>query len=372
MKRDLDSRLIVSRRRFLKTAIAASAGLSLSSCGWTLAKVRTDQVIKQSADTLYIYTWASYIDQELVNAFQSKTGIKVVFDIFSSNEEMLATYQAGKGKIYSVIYPSDYKVTQMIKLGYLQELNRDRLPSLNNLFPRFQQSVHDSGNRYSVPTSWGTTGLIYNSEKLADVPTDWNFLWQQKQKIERRVTLMDDVREVMGATLRSLGFSYNSTNPNELKQAYERLLELKPAIATFTTDAWKDQIIAGDLLIAMGYSSDASLVMRQNPKLKYVIPKSGTSLWGDTMVIPKTAPNPDAAYEWINFLLQPEIAAKLTERLLFATPNQAAFQQLPEGLRSNPSLFPSEPQLKSAEAIVPVDKSVLELYEQYWTKLSSN
>lgn len=372
MKRNSAFLFSSSRRRFLKTAIAGASGFALSSCGWRLAKVRTDQVVAQPSDTLYIYTWSSYIDQELVRTFQAKTGIKVIFDIFSSNEEMLATYQAGKGKIYSILYPSDYKVAQMIKLGYLQALDHARLPGMDNLFPRFQQSMHDPGNRYSVPVSWGTTGLIYNSEKLSETPTDWNFLWKYKSKFERRLTLMDDVREVMGATLRSLGFSYNSTNPNEIKLAYERLLDLKPAIATFTTDAWKDQIIAGDLLIAMGYSSDASLVMRQNPKLKYIVPRSGSSVWGDTMVIPKTAPNPDAAYEWMRFLLQPEVSAKLTERLLFATPSRAAFQQLPKSLQSNMSLFPPESQLSASESIAPLENSVLQLYEQYWTKLSSS
>jgi spermidine/putrescine transport system substrate-binding protein len=361
----------LSRRRFLQTAFMGASGLTLSSCGWTLAKVQTDKVVASAADTLHIFTWASYIDKELVQAFQEKTGIKVIFDVFGSNEEMLATYQAGKGKIYSILSPSDYKVTQMIKLGLLQELDRSRLEGLNNLFPRFQNSVHDPGNRYSVPVSWGTTGLIYNSEKLPESPTDWEFLWKNKTKLERRVTLMDDVREVMGATLRSLGFSYNSKEPSEIKMAYERLLALKPAIATFTTDAWKEQIIAGDLLMAMGYSSDALLVMQQNPKLKYVIPRSGTSVWSDTMVIPKTAPNREAAYAWINFMLQPEVAAKVTERLLFATPNQAAVKLLPQALQTNPTLFPGSSELSASESIAPVDKA-LELYDQYWTKLSSS
>ena len=116
--------------------------------------------------------------------------------------------------------------------------------------------------------SWGTTGLLYNSEKITTTPIDWNYLWENKDKLNRRMTLMNDVREVMGATLRSLGFSYNSTNPAELKKAYDRLQDLKPAIATFTTDAWRDQLLAGDLLMSMVYSSDAVLAMNQNPKLK--------------------------------------------------------------------------------------------------------
>lgn len=360
-----------SRRRFLKTAALGCSGFALSSCGWTLAKVQTDRAIATSSDELYIYTWANYIDQEVVDAFRAKTGIKVTFDVFDSNETMLATFQAGKAGIYSIIYPSDYKVTQMKKLGYLSELDHLRLESLSNLLPRFQDTIHDPGNRFSIPVSWGTTGLLYNSEKLTNSPTDWSYLWENKDKLNRRITLMNDVREVLGATLRSLGYSYNSKNPEELKKAYDRLQELKPAIATFTTDAWRDQLIAGDLLISMVYSSDAVLATTQNPKLKYVIPASGTSVWSDTMVIPKTAPNPDAAYAWMEFILQPEVAAKLTERLSFATTNQKAIAKLPPELQSNTSLFPSMETINKSESILPMERDVLEAYDRYWTKLTS-
>lgn len=360
-----------SRRRFLKTAAAGLSGFGLSSCGWTLAKVQTDRAIATSSNELHIYTWANYIDQELVDTFRTKTGINVVFDVYDSNETMLANFQAGKAKIYSIIYPSDYKVSQMRDLGYLTELDHLRLEGLSDLMPRFQTSIHDPGNRYSVPLSWGTTGLIYHSEKLKDAPTDWNYLWDNKEKLTRRFTLMNDVREVLGATLKSLGYSYNSTNPAELQKAYDRLRELKPAIATFTTDAWRDQLLAGDLLMAMVYSSDAGLAIGQNPKLNYVIPASGTSLWVDTMVIPKTAPNPDAAYAWLNFMLQPEVAAKLTERLSFATTNQAAINRLPEALRSNTTLFPPTAAIDKSESIRPMERDVLEAYDRYWTKLTS-
>ena len=361
-----------SRRRFLQTSIAGFSGMALSGCGWTLAKVQTEPVQRGTTDELHIYTWSNYVDQDLIDAFRSQTGIKVISDVFDSNEVMLATFQAGKAGTYSIIYPSDYKVSQMVKLGYLSELDHSRLDGLRNILPRFQQSVHDPGNRFSVPVSWGTTGLIYNSEKLTEPPTDWDYLWKHKDQLTRRLTLMDDVREVMGAVLRSLGYSYNATDPQQIKQAYEKLQELKPAVTTFTTDAWRDQLLAGDLTIAMGYSADAVNVMTQNPKLKYVIPASGTSLWSDTMVIPKTAPNPEAAYTWISFMLQPEVAARVTERLSFATPNEAAFNQLPDKLKNNVALFPPRNLLDRSETLAPLDKSVLELYEKYWTKLTSS
>ncbi|HEY9909256.1 MAG TPA: extracellular solute-binding protein, partial [Thermosynechococcaceae cyanobacterium] len=352
-----------SRRRFLQASSAATAGVSVSGCGWTLAEVRSASG-SGATDQLNIYTWSNYIDDALLQSFTAQTGIRVVKDTFDSNETMLATFQAGKGAAYSVIYPSDYTVAKMLELKLLQPLDRSRIIGLENILPRFQNSVHDPGNRYHVPLSWGTTGLVYNSEKLQTPPDDWNYLWQNQQQLSRRMTLLSDTREVIGASLRSLGFSYNSTNPSEIQQAYEKLRNLKPAIASFTTDAWRDQILAGDLLVSMAFSVDGVLVTRQNPKLKYVVPRSGSSVWSDTIVIPKTAPNPTAAYAWINFMLQPAIASQVTERLLFATPNQAAYDQLPSPLRNNEVLFPPQAIVEKCEGIRPVAQDLTELYEK--------
>jgi spermidine/putrescine transport system substrate-binding protein len=361
----------LTRRQLLQASAIALAGLPLSGCGWTLAEVRPAVGKPGNKDELFVYTWSQYTDDTLLEEFTSQNGIRVIADIFNSNETMLATFQAGKGSIYSVVYPSDYKVSEMIEKGLLSPLNPNQVEGLDNLLPQFQNSPHDPGNKYSVPLSWGTTGFIYNSEKLNPPPDDWDYLWQNQAKLSRRITLLDDVREVMGAVLRSLGYSYNSTKPNEIKQAYEKLTKLKPAIASFTTDAWRDQMVAGDLLIAMGYSADAMGVINENPQLKYVIPKSGSSLWSDTMAIPKTAPNFDAAYAWVNFMLQPSVAAQITQRLFFATPNQAAYDQLPAPLRNNETLFPADATLSNCERIKPLDANVTELYDRYWTKLTS-
>lgn len=359
-----------TRRQFLKNSAATISGLALSSCGWRLADVQSAPPVKGSADQLFIYTWAGYTDEALLDRFAEKTGIRVVADVFSSNEEMLARVQAGGARAYSIIYPSDYMVVQMTELGLLIPLDHSSLGGLDRLKKQFQNPVYDPGNRYSVPLSWGTTGLIYNTEQLKEAPEDWDYLWQHKQELARRMTLASDVREVMGAALRMLGYSLNSTNQEQVKQAYEKLVELKPAIASFTTDAWRPQMLTGDLKLAMCYSSDANEVISDNDKLKYVVPKSGSSLWTDTLVIPKGAPNPEAAYKWINFLLQPDVAASLVERLSFSTPSEDAFSLLPPEVRQNDILFPPESVLKKCEGVAPVGK-FMEVYDRYWTKLTS-
>jgi len=361
-----------SRRQFLQSAIASASGLALSGCGWTLAEVRPLPGKPTAANELYIYTWSNYIDADLLREFTAQTGIRVIADTFDANETMLATFQAGKGAAYSIVYPSDYSVAKMLELKLLRELEQSKIAGLENILPKFRASVHDPGNRHHVPISWGTTGLIYNSDKINPPPDDWNYLWKNQEKLTGRITLLNDTREVFGAALRSLGYSYNSTNPSEIQAAFEKLKVLKPAIASFTTDGWRDQLLAGDLVMAMGFSIDGVLVAQENPKIEYVVPQSGTSLWSDTMVIPKNAPNQDAAYAWINYMLQPAVASQVTERLFFATPNKAAFDQLPAPIRNNEALFPPDSILKNSQGIVPLPRAAEELYAKYWTILTSS
>ncbi len=360
-----------TRRQFLRGCTATASGLALSSCGWTLGNVRSTPVAQGNRNELYIYTWSGYTDDDLLDSFYQETGIRVIADVFDSNEAMLARIQASGGGGYSIIYPSDYMVQNMVELNLLTELDKSRIVGLEKLFPRFFNPSYDPNNRYSTPMSWGTTGLIYNQAKLSQVPLDWQFLWKHQQELKRRMTLLNDVREVMGATLRSLGYSYNATNPKQIEEAYEKLRVLKPTIASFDSDAWRTQILSGDLLVAMCYSSDANEVTPENEDLTYIVPSSGSSLWMDTLVIPRTAPNLEGAYAWINFMLRPDISAQICERLSFATPNQEAFNLLPTEVQNNPTLFPSTATLAKCEGLIPLGDEVSEIYDLYWTKLTS-
>ncbi len=362
------------RRHFLLGAAATltSLGLStaLSSCGWTLANVRPP-VTGGDPNQLFIYTWSGYIDEELLKAFEQETGIRAIVDVFDANETMLARLQAGGGGAYSIIYPSDYMVQKMVELDLLQELDKSLILGLEQLFPRFQDPAYDRGNRFSVPAAWGTTGLIYNTKALKQPVEDWQYLWDNQQILSKKITLINDVREVMGATLRKLGFSYNTTDPQQINQAYQQLVQLKPSIAAFTSDAWSPQILAGDLLVSMCYSSDANQVIAENPALRYVVPSSGSSSYVDTIVIPKSAPNSQGAYAWINFLLQPQIAMQVVKNLKFATPNQVAFDQLSPELKQDQTLFPTPATLEKLEGITPIADDISAIFDDYWTRLTS-
>ncbi|HLO88838.1 MAG TPA: spermidine/putrescine ABC transporter substrate-binding protein [Nostocaceae cyanobacterium] len=358
---------MISRRKLLNR-MAVVSGFFLGSCGWRLGNVSSNYTQAGQRDQLYIFTWTQYTDKQLLKTFTTQTGMKVLADVYDSNDAMLAKLLAGGGGTYSIIYPSDYMVQKMLQKGLLIEVDHNSIVGLDNLFPRFSNPSYDPNNSHSIPFNWGTTGLIYNSQKLETPPEDWDYLWQNQASLNKQITLLNDVREVMGAALRSLGYSYNSTNEKEIKQAYEKLKALKPAIAAFDTDAWQNQILAGDLTLAMCYSADAVKISRENPQLKYVIPRSGSSLWTDNIVIPTTAPNLPGAYAWINLVLKPEVAAEISQRLNIATPNRAGFELLPKEIQSDVNLFPPESQLEKCERIKPLGEFE-ELYQRYWTKL---
>lgn len=372
-------RLGPTRRRFLQGSAAAIAGVTLANCRQNIAvQSETEEAVAAPAEgtggagsgVLHVYTWADYTNDEMVQAFTDKTGIEVIVDIYDSNETMLAKMQAGGGEAYSIIYPSDYMVQQMIELGMLTKLDKARIMGMDNIFDKWQDPVYDSSNTFSVPFAWGTTGLLYNTEVISDSPEDWDYLWENASELSRRMTLLDDVRETMGMVLKSLGYSYNSTDPAEIEEAYNKLVELKPNLASFMSFGFEDGLLSGDLAVVMAYSVDALSSIAEDDRLNYIIPTSGSSVWTDTLVIPTTAPNVDAAYEWINFNLDPAIAQLNTETLFNATPNKVAYENLSNEFKSDEKLFPPEEILAKCEGIAPVgDASAV--YDEYWTRVTS-
>lgn len=370
-----------TRRRFLQASAAAVSGIVLTNCARNLSSSNSASpeaspspsgASGSDAKTLHIFTWANYTDSELQKSFRDKTGIEVIVDTYDSNETMLAKMQAGGGKAYSIIYPSDYMVQQMVEEEMLLPLDKSRLQGVDSLMPKWQDPSYDAENAHSIPTVWGTTGLILDPKKLSGDVKGWDYVWENTDELSRRLTMINDVREVMGATLKYLGYSLNSTKASEIEEAYNKLLEIKPAIASFKTNGWEEELASGDLLMAMAYSQDAIALMEESPNLKYIVPETGASLWTDTMVIPKSAPNPDAAYEWINFILQPDNSVELVERLKISTPNQSAFDKLPDKLKQDENLFPSKAILSKCEGVAPVPQETADLYDRYWTQLTSS
>jgi len=377
----------ISRRKFLRqTAYAASAMASastLAACGifekgpqeTEAGEEDVERPVTQDKRTLYIYGWATYINnQEVLEEFTKETGIKVVGDAYDSNEVMLAKLEASGGRSgYSVIYPSDYMVTQMRDLKLLAPLNKKLLPNIKNIAPNYLELPHDRGSVFSIPVSLGTTGIAYNVEAVKSVigeePMDWSYLWEHKEKL--RITLVNDPREVIGMALHILGHSYNTKETEKIEQAFQKLKELMPAIANFTTDAWRDPLASGDLMMCMAFSGDAISLARQDPNIKYVLPNNGTSIWTDTMAIPRGASNIEGAHEWINYVMRPEVAAKISDANSFGTTNKLAKTMIPDDLKAIKALEPSDSITARSDRIAKLDPEVLQVYEGFWTRLTT-
>jgi spermidine/putrescine transport system substrate-binding protein len=219
----------------------------------------------------------------------------------------------------------------------------------------------------------GTTGFAYNVEAVKSIigeePLDWRYLWDNKEKL--RITLVNDPREVLGMALHILGYSYNTKEVSKIEKAFQKLQELTPAIANFTTDAWRDPLASGDLMICMAFSGDAISMARQDPNIKYVLPNNGTSIWTDTMAIPRGASNIEGAHAWINYVMRPEVAAKISDANSFGTTNKLAKSMIPDDLKAIKALEPSEEIIAKSDRIAKLDAETLQIYEGFWTRLTT-
>lgn len=309
-------------------------------------------------NTLTIYNWGDYIDPDLITRFEEETGIKVIYETFESNEAMFTKVTHG-GNAFDIAVPSDYTITKMRSLGLLHPLDHSKLPNLQYIDPRFLDLSFDPGNQYSVPYFWGTVGIVYNSKMLGGkVIESWNDLWDED--LRNQILLVDSAREVLGMALDSLGYSLNETDTARLLEAQSRLFELVPNIRAIVGDEIKMLLVNEEAAIGIVWSGDALTIIEDNPDLDYVIPAEGTNVWFDNMVIPTTARNIEAAHQFINFMLDPEVAAQNAEYVGYATPNQGAMELLDEELSEDERFYPG-PDI--------TDK--LEVYEDLGKKMNA-
>lgn len=316
---------------------------------------------------LNIYSWADNFDKDVLAGFEKKYNAKINYNVFSSNEEMLAKLQAG-GSEYDVIQPSDYMVATMIKLGLLEELNKQNIPNLTNIVSTFQTPPFDPGNKYSIVYTWGVTGIAYNKKYVKEKIESWNDLWNPKY--QGRVIMLNDPREVMGVALKKNGFSNSTTDKGQLEKAFGDLKTLLPNIVAFDTDNIKQKMIAEEAWIGAVWSGDASLIHADNPDVEYVVPKEGATIWADTLAIPKGAKNKQLAEQFINYLMDPEVSVKNYESIGYSNPNEKAYSLHSEEYRNNKMIFLEKADLDRTEWLVDVGNTLQE-YDRYWTELKS-
>jgi spermidine/putrescine transport system substrate-binding protein len=311
---------------------------------------------------LHIYNWSDYIADDTVPNFQKEFGVKVTYDTYESNEEMVAKLQAGASG-YDIVVPSGYIIPVMVNTDLITPINKKYIPNFSNVSPIFQNLDSDPGNKHTVPWQWGTTGFAYRTDKIK-TPLDSWAVFHDKQ-YGKKMTMMDDGREVIGAFLRYRGHSLNSINPAELAQAKADSIAAKRQLKAYISAPVKAQLISGDVWIAQLWNGDTTQAKAEQPNLGYVIPKEGCTIWGDSMCIPKSAPNKRAAHEWMNYILRPEVGAALSEATGYGTPNAAAAKVM-----KNPVPYPTEEELKRLEYQVDLGKDTA-TWDQIWTEIKS-
>ncbi|BAM48455.1 ABC transporter substrate-binding protein [Amphibacillus xylanus] len=314
------------------------------------------------ADTLTVFNWGDYIDMDLVSQFEEETGITVIYETFDSNEAMLTKIQQG-GTTYDIAVPSEYMIEKMMEEDLLIPLDHEKLPNLIHIDERFMDLPFDEGNKYSVPYFWGTVGILFNPELLPDKSfTSWNDLWDPD--LENGILLIDGAREVIGMGLNSLGYSLNDTNRDHLDEALEKLNTLTPNVKAIVGDENKLLMANNEAAVSIAWSGDARDIMWENEALTYVVPEEGSNLWFDNMVIPKTADNIEGAHQFINFMLDPEIAALNTEYVSYSTPNQSAIELLPEEMVGDERFYPPAELTERLEVYENLGREMLSLYNE--------
>jgi spermidine/putrescine transport system substrate-binding protein len=324
------------------------------------------------AKTLYLFNWADYINPEVLKDFEKEFGVRVIEDRFASNEDLIAKLAAAGGGGYDVAVPSDYAVRILARQGLLTPLNHANLPNLKYLETRFRHPAYDPSLRYAVPYLWGVTGLGYSRKatSMAGPPTSWDDVFNP-DKLKRyrgRVSMLNDMREVIGAALIYLGHSPNTTDPSALAAAKRVLLAQKPFLAKYDSEAYEDSLAAGETVIAHGWSGEIFLAQKNNPDIAFAVPKEGTFLFVDNLVIPKGARSPYTAEVFINYLLRPEVAAKNAAFLRYPTPNEAALTLIDPKLEGPRFRVPKGVRLYSIEDLGQAGR----LYEQLWTELKAH
>lgn len=311
-------------------------------------------------NTLTVYNWGEYIDPDLLDQFEEETGITVIYETFDSNEAMMTKIDQG-GTSYDVAVPSEYTIEKMKEEGLFVELDHSKLPNLKNIDERFMDLSFDPGNKYSVPYFWGTVGIVYNPTMLDGKEfSSWDDLWDPDLKNE--ILLVDGAREVIGMGLNSLGYSLNDTNKDHLGEALKKLSELTPNIKAIVGDENKLLMANEEAAVALVWSGDAADIMWENENLDYVVPEEGSNLWFDNMVIPKTATNIEGAHQFINFMLDAEVAAQNTEYVSYSTPNKEALQYMPEDMTSDERFYPSPELTEKLEVYENLGKENLAYY----------
>ena len=336
---------------------------------WLLALVLMALVAGcgRGTPTLHLYNWADYIKPELIRQFEEEFGCRVVLDTFDSNESMFARLRAG-ARGYDIIFPSSYMVQIMTQHDMLLPLDHTLLPNAQYLDPQYVAISADPELTYSIPYMLSNAGLAYRADRVENVEHTWGMLG--REDLRGRMTMLDDMRETIGAALKYLGYSLNTRDVQELEEARDQVIAWKRNLATFDNEQYKNGIASGEFLLVHGYNGDIMQVMEENENVVYFVPEEGVSIALDEMVIPQGARQIELAHAFINFLHRPSVAAANTEYVFFLCPNVAAYDLIDPELLEDPSINLAPHILERSEVIEDLGEDNA-LYTRIWDEIKA-
>lgn len=341
--------------------------------GWDYTALR-DGPAPYTGVTLNVYNWGEYIDDEVLDvneAFTYLTGIRVNYRTFENNESMYAIISSGAAD-YDVLFPSDYMVGKLIDEGMLAPLNFDNIPNYKYIDPAYRNLAYDPENRYSVPYTWGTVGIFYNTKyvKEEDLALGWDLLWCEKYK--DRILNFNNPRDAFGVALLKNGHSLNTTNPAEWQAAFDALVDQKQVLYKYVNDEIYDLMIGETCWIAPYYSGDGALMIYDdgaNEDIAFMVPDSGTNFFVDAMCVRSTTKHQAEAEAYINFLCHPEVAKANAEYICYSTPHSLAKEMLDPEVSGNPYFYPDQSVLEKTEMYLDLDRKTTKLQSDLWLKL---
>ncbi len=322
------------------------------------------------SEEINFFNYGENIDDETVKEFEKEYGIKVNIETFDDMEAMYQKVKGG-GVKYDVVLVSDAFMPRMINNNLIQELNKDNIPNISQMDEEYLNLDIDPGNKYSVPYMFGTVGLIYNKDVIKEKVDSWDILWNEKYK--NQIFMFDTYRDTLGVALKKLGYSLNSTNEKEIKEAEELLLKQRKLVdPIYGVDNGTVMIPAGESDINMIWSGEGLNLQDEYPNLEYVVPKEGANFWIDSLCIPSNATNVEGAEKFINFVSDKESALRIADEIGYTTPNKEARLEQPEEVRNNPNAYMTKEIMDRCEIYVDLPKDVKRLYDDAWVNIKSN
>ncbi|MFK8793640.1 ABC transporter substrate-binding protein [Planococcus plakortidis] len=347
----------------MKAIIRASAAIVIISAVLFYAvHLLENSTATSGSGSISVYNWGEYIDPELISQFEEETGIQVVYETFDSNESMMTKIEQG-GTSYDVAMPSEYAIEKMKENDLLLPIDHSKIPNLENIDPYFLDLSFDPGNEYSIPYFWGTVGIAYNPTLLEGQTFEsWDDLWNPT--LEQEVILVDSAREVIGMGLNSLGYSLNSTDLGELREATDKLKTLGPNVKAIIGDEIVEMMRREEAAVAVTWSGQAADMMWINEDIDYSVPEEGSNLWFDNMIIPSTAGNVDGAHKFINFMLDAEVAAQNADYVGYSSPNAEGLKLMDPEVTGDERFYPTEEMRDRLEVYENLGLEMLGVYNE--------